>query len=106
MEQSLDSKEQIRSYYQALAQKRLQELLLKDFNRFSEEEIASFRQHMEKSEETVIEAFLKQNYRYRYLKCTWHIDLVSGLVLRYESYRKNLEPNGASEFNLFQMIES
>jgi hypothetical protein len=108
MEQSLDSKEQIRSYYQKLAKKYQQEVFPKDLTPFSEDEkkqIALARQQCEKNDETMIEMLLERR-NYQYLKCTWHIDLVSGLVLRYESYRKNLAPNGCSEFELFQMIGS
>ncbi|MDR2441837.1 MAG: hypothetical protein LBE12_20975 [Planctomycetaceae bacterium] len=108
MEQSLDSKEQIRSYYQALAQKCLQELTPKDWTPFSEKnkkQMMSALQEAEKNYEKMIEMYLKQQ-NYRYVKSTWHIDLVSGLVLRYESYKKNLAPNGCSQFDLFQMIES
>jgi hypothetical protein len=108
MEQSLESKEQLRSYYQMLSQKYLQELTPKDWTPFSDEtkkQIESANQRIEKNCEKRIEMYLKQQ-DYRYVKSTWHIDLVSGLVLRYESYRKNLAPNGCSQFDLFQMIES
>jgi hypothetical protein len=108
MKQSLDSKEQLRSYYQALAKKHLQELSSNNQKLFGEKNkktMESTLQQIEKNYETTIENFLKKNH-YQYLKCTWHIDLVSGLVLRYEAYRKNLDPNGCSEFDLFQMLES
>jgi hypothetical protein len=98
-EQSFDSPDQLRSYSQILLQKYLDATFPKDSNHLDH------RKQSEKSFNSLIDQTLEQWKNY-YRTQKWYVDLESGLVIRYESYRKNLNPNSVSQWELFQMIES
>ncbi len=107
-EQDLDSN-QLRSHYQALIQAYLKQREPKSWDGFDEalkKQFESTGRQLTESLSLRVDQCVEQE-KCRFEKLTWHVDVESGLVLRYEKCRRPSDVvNGFTTFEHFQMLES